>query len=283
MRKSIVTGVCLVAPLLAVTAGGSAAPKAAPEHAEVLFMGPSSGNAVLYNLIFSYLVESGVYLETDAQGRVPEKLPADLSGFKVIIVNRNSPVMQDEAARKRLEEFAQKGGGVITHTPPAAINWSTNDPELYDVFDAVTKKYGVRTQNPAFLKRNAARPDKDVILTCAEFQASDPGMARWYAIGNDVAYMHFEGLLKSAALYGRDDLRQFVLGQLASLAETKPQAPVFSGHLLTEYQQPGFEPYLKLALAKKRSLEAVQHVSFRPNGSYGQALPTGSRRVPLRS
>jgi hypothetical protein len=243
-------------------AGETAPPKPVPAKPEVLFLGPIHRNAMLYDLIWSYLVESGVYIELDDKGQVPEKLPADLSGYKVIIADRDLPLMQDAAQKARLEEFEKKGGGVIYHQRPKEINWNSNDPELYQVHDAVVKTYGVKTQNPAFLERNAARPDKEVILACADESiayAKTEGNA-WYLIGNDVAFMHFEGFLKTADLYERDDIRQFVLKNLAEIAEKKgsEHLPVFGGHLLVEFQKPGFEPYAKKAFNQIGSVPGLK-------------------------
>jgi hypothetical protein len=226
-----------------------------PKHdrPEVLFLGPIHRNAVLLDEIYSYLVENGVYVDVDpATGKLPDALPADLSSYKVIIVDRDLPIMQDENARQRLDEFAAQGGGVIYHKRPETINWNSNEPELYEVFDAVTKKCGARTQHPAFLQRNASRPDRDVILTCAVDQTTNPDWQKWYIIGNDVAYMHFEGLLKTADLYQRDDLRRFVLGMLERILKEKGEnVPVFGGHLLIEFRQPGFEKYLEITLKRR--------------------------------
>ncbi len=245
-------------------AGGPATQKAgepaATDHAEVLLMGPIGRNDVVYDLIFSYLVESGVYVEVDDRGRPPDQLPAYLSGYKIVVMQRESPLLKDKAARKQLQDYLHNGGSIVFCKRPAEIKWSDNDPQFYVICYEVTKKHGVRTQNPAFLKRNADRPDRDVILTCANFMVSDSDLAKWYAIGNDVAYMHFEGLLKTAATYHQDNLRQFVLDQLGGLAagDGLKKLAVFAGHLINEFTQPGFERYYKATLDQIGDVDKVR-------------------------
>jgi hypothetical protein len=216
---------------------------------EVLFMGPMNPNFELYDLVYSYLVESGVYMQLEDDDRLPEELPWDLSQYKVIVADAHAPFMSAATAKEHLQKFVDRGGMVITIKQPEKVNWDTNDPELYEVYDAVLGR-GVRLQHPAFLKRNAARPDRQVILASTAKQMAVPGSISWYLIGNDVAYMHFEGLLKTAALYNRPEIRQFVLDLLQEI-DTKHQghAAVFGPHLVKQFKALGCESYYERVLA----------------------------------
>ena len=225
---------------------------------EVFFLGPINSNFVLYDLLYSYLVENGVYIDLEDDDRLPEQLPWDLSQYKVVIVDPELDIMRTAAAKEHLENFVKRGGMVISLKRPATINWKANDPELYEVFDAVMSR-GVRMQHPAFLKRNASRPDKDVILSCVARQVTVPGMVTWYRIGNDVAYMHFEGILKTADLYDRPDLRNFVLWMMEDIVRTHgdKRLPIFSGHLVNQFQKLGRDDYYQRTLSSLQPAETL--------------------------
>ncbi len=234
------------------------------DRAEVLMLGPNRFEGHVYDLIYSYLLESGIYLELDDHDRLPEELPWDLSQYKVIIVDKSLPVVEYAGFKEHLDRYAAQGGTVIYHTPPAETNWKANDPEMYEVYNKVVAA-GVKLQNPAFLKRNAARPDRDVILSSTARQTTVPGLVGWYRIGNDVAFMHFEGILKTAELYNRPDLRDFVLWMLDDIVRThgdKP-LPVFGGHLVDQFQKLGRQDYYERCMKSLRPASMlVDRVEF---------------------
>jgi hypothetical protein len=230
--------------------------KGDPNGPEVLFLGPIEpvDTALVYDLLYSYLVESGVYVDVGTDGILPEQMPWDLSQYKVVVIDKALPLYGWAGTKEHLARFEKAGGVVIYHQRPEKANWNANVPDLYAMYDQVIAA-GVKKQNPAFLARNAAVPDKQVILNCATWMTKVPNLTNWFLMGNDVAYMNFEGILKTAELYDWPDLRGFVLWMTARIAAEHgdKEVGIYAGHLIAEFRGPGFEPYLARTLKQMTS------------------------------
>ena len=235
--------------------------KGDPNGPEVLFLGPIEqvDTTLVYDLLYSYLVESGVYVDVGTDGILPEQMPWDLSQYKVVVIDKSLPLYGWNGTQQHLAQFEKDGGVVIYHQRPEKANWNANVPELYEMYDKVIAA-GVRKQNPAFLARNAAVPDKQVILNSAEWMTKVPNLTNWFVMGNDVAYMNFEGILKTAELYHRPDLRGFVVWMTGKIAAEHGDKDVgiYAGHLIEEFRGPGFEPYLARTLKQMPSAAELQ-------------------------
>jgi hypothetical protein len=81
----------------------------------------------------------------------------------------------------------------------------------------------------------------------------------WYRIGNDVAYMHFEGILKTAKLYDRPDLTNFVQWMMQDIVRTHgdKRLAIFSGHLVDQFQELGWDDYYQRSMSSLGPAETL--------------------------
>ncbi len=255
-------------------------PMQAAEGPEVLFLGPIDNSH--YQKLFDFCVEYGVYVDFDAQENAPTELPADLSGYKVIVIDSESPLLKDPGVQARIAHFTDMGHGLVTHKRPKTFDWDA-ERLLWVYMSDILMQYGVRKQNPAFLERLAARPDKDVILNQA--QALIKNEAVWIRVGNDAGYLRVQALWDAAELYNNEDLKKQVIGFLDELLAKKDQQyAMFSGFLLPMFKEPGMERFLNQALAQMATVDAYKYqaLEYREKGPYFRCEEISGMMDPAR-
>jgi len=226
-------------------------------HAEVLLVGPREGKQPLpYEQLMDVLVEYGVHIECDDQDRLPTTLPEDLSGYKVVVVDDDLPALNDPAVKARLDKFKEGGGRIVMHHCPPDLKWH-EEFRLFRYMTDILMKACVRTQNPAFLERNARRPDRQVILGQVDSELRDRS---WVAYGNDVVFTRAEGLWTAAELYQREDVKQAVVkvfDEILKKVGDNP-SPAFCGWNMPVFLVPGNERFLAKCLSQVPSAAEVR-------------------------
>lgn len=166
----------------------------------------------------AHMVDLGVFFAFEDPYRLPRGLPADLSGFKLIVIPREKAVAEEE----RLRAFAQSGG--------YANVMEDADWENESSIERIPVRGGLTLDHPGMAGRMEAVPDRQVFEASLRWSMSytDP---RW----NDVLRYNLECLVEAFDLTGQGAIIEQA-GRLADVAlASRPNLPLSCDHVSCAY------------------------------------------------
>lgn len=176
---------------------------------EVIFLKPLHGETKRETAWQCLMVEFGIYFAFDDQYQLPDGLPGDLSGVKVVCVDpRSWDEYQGSEIGLRLRQFADSGG----------IVFKLGGPEQFDAID-----------------ENAIRGDLEMLMASADLTLAHPALrtrlqARTFSdLGAALFDPYFSGQIETGFTKGPEALfnepfAYMVLQTLEQLAELDPTA-----------------------------------------------------------
>jgi len=232
---------------------------------EVLIVGPADSKDLTFQKLVDMLVEYGVHIASDSYDRLPKSLPGNLTGYKAVIVDMDLPGVKDLPAGR--------GQKIIRYNKPKEFSWCNERPQ-WIWLNELLMRHDVKPQNEDFLERNAARPDKDVILgQAAAMIAREP---EWLRRWCDSSLVRLEGLWTAAKLYARKDIRREVLRCIDDTLAAYKDAPVYGkgslpnglfkhpiypGLLLPIWKETGIARYRDAALGSMETLREARRIA----------------------
>lgn len=232
---------------------------------EVLVLAPADPEDILFQKLVDMMVEQGIHIAADRGDRLPRRLPADLSGFKALVVDEGLPLARELPAAARAR--------TVFYRKPKEFSWHNERP-LWIWVSQLFMEHGVVRQNAHFLERNAARRDRDVILGQIETSLRvEPDWNRKYC---DATLVRLQGAWAAARHYGQKDLREQVLACVHEALDLHADAPVygpgtnaaglfkhpiFPGLLLELWEDAGEERFRDEALAVIEPLREAKRIA----------------------
>jgi rhamnogalacturonyl hydrolase YesR len=242
-------------------------------RAEVLALAPADPADVTFQKLIDLLVEYGIHVESDARDRLPRTPPPDPTGYKAVIVDADAPAAREWEALLARRENAALRTRTLRYRKPDDFAWHNERP-LWVWLNFLLLHCGVTPENRAFLDRNAARPDREVILGQAEACLREE--PQWCRRWCDSTLVRLEGIWAAAEFYGRDDLRRAVLECVEDTLRAYADAPVhgkgeradglfkhpiFPGLLLPLWKETGIARYRDAALGSMESPAEARRVA----------------------
>ena len=245
---------------------------AAP-RAEVLVIGPADPADFMFQKLVDLMVEYGIHIESDSRDRLPLTPPRDLNGYKALVIDADSPAAKEVDAALARPGNAALRDRVVRYRKPKELSWHNERP-LWIWLNHLLLHRGVTPDNPAFLDRNAARTDKDVILGQAEACLREE--PQWCRRWCDSTLVRLEGIWSAAGFYGRREIRRTVLECVDDTLRVYADAPVygkgetagglfkhpiFPGLLLPLWKETGIRRYRDAALGSMESLREARRIA----------------------
>ncbi len=234
------------------------------DHPQVLALAPADPQDLLHGKLIDLLVEYGIYLEADAQDQLPTAWPDDLSGYRAVLLDEASPLARS---------IPPGVPRVVRYRRPASFDWHNERP-CWIALNALLLAGDITVQHPAFLARNSARPDRDVIL--GQARASLQRDPQWWRMWSDASLVRLEGLWHAAELYDLPELKQQYLqciddalaayqGAPLEGHGTTPAGlakhPIYPAVLLQAWRATGNARYLDEALAVMETLDEARAIA----------------------
>lgn len=250
----------------------AAAPKQNAQ-AEVLVIGPADPADFMFQKLVDLMVEYGIHIESDSRDRLPYKLPGNLTKYKALVIDLDHRSAKDLEATLARPVNAPLRDRVIRYRKPKQFAWH-DERSLWISLNFLLLHCDVTPNNPAFLERNAARADKEVILGQAETGLRDE--PQWCRRWCDSTLVRLEGIWSAAEFYGRSDLRKSVLECVDDTLRIYADAPVygkganaaglfkhpiFPGLLLPLWKETGIERYRDAALDSMETLAEARRIA----------------------
>lgn len=190
--------------------------KVASRKPELLIVAPAEPKRAV--MLATRMVDLGIHFRFEAPAKLPERLPAELGGCKLILIPRDKAV----AEKKRLDAFVRRGGDV--HCMEEA-QW-----ENESFIERVPTRGGLRLNHPAMAARMESVPDAQVFESTLRWS-----MVYMHPEWHDVLRYNIECLVEAYDLTGRKDILDQA-GRLVDLAlESRPKVPLTCDHVSVAY------------------------------------------------
>ena len=189
---------------------------APPDRPELLIVSPTDPRQSLQ--LASRMVDQGVFFPFGTRYSLPQTLPDDIAGLKMIVIPRGKA----ESAADRLDTFREAGGLV---TAMDAQDW-----EDLNLIERSRGKAGLTAMHPGMAAQMEAVPDRGVFEATLKLSL-DYLRPEWH----DVLRYNIECLAEAHALTGDEAILDHC-GQLVTVAlDARPPIPVSCDHVSCIY------------------------------------------------
>lgn len=192
-----------------------------PAHPELLVI--ATDDVITSMRLCARMVELGVWFAFDPPYELPKELPADLSGYKSVVIDESKA----DAVRDRLDAFRAAGGRART---PGEAEWKS---ESY--IERTIVQGGLTLHHPAMRAKMEAVPDRQVFETALHW-AQKYDSDGWH----DVQRYYVEVLTAAHDLTGDESILGHA-GRIVDLAlGNQPPEPATCDHIACFYAMLGY-------------------------------------------